>query len=352
MRTPRSIAVALAFGTVLTVGACSSGSPSASVAPSTAATTAPSGEESAQPSTEAPSATPYELAAVLMNVSDPFFATIACSAQAEADALGAKLNLVTAPAADDNVMAQNFDTAMLNNPQGIYVSPFNNNQFATQYKDLMSKGQPVVATNGTDPQVELKNIFSGGDTAVFAEQVLPLIPEGAGTMVYLGGAPGIPPLESRTLPFATAMEAARPDLKRLPNDYSGFDINKSTSNVNSLILANPDLKLIIASNGPDGQAAAAAVKQSNKVGEIAVIAFDATPPEVDALRAGTIQALIAQAPGQIGSEAIKTLVEYLDAHPDGGPVSPGGKQEISSGLLTKDNIDDPANAGYIYKAGC
>ena len=148
------------------------------------------------------------------------------------------------------------------------------------------------------------------------------------------------------------MEKARPDLTRLTNDYSGFDINKSTQNVSALILANPDLKLIIASNGPDGQAAAAALKQAGKAGQIALIAFDAVPPEVDALREGTISALIAQAPGTIGSESVKALVDYLHANPQGGAVAPAGDMEISSGLLTKDNIDDPANAVYVYKTGC
>jgi len=352
MRTPRKHALALAAAAILTVSACA-GTPASSTAPSEAPSAA---APSAAPASESPSAEPsqqaYKLAAVLANLSDPFWATIACSAKAEATTLGVDLKLYTSPSSDDNAIAQNFNAAVLENPQGILVTPFNNNQFATQYKDLMAKGVPVVTGNGTDPQVEYKNIFSGGDTSVLAEKVLPLIPEGAGTMVYLGGAPGIPPLESRTLPFTEAVAKARPDLKQLPNDYSGFDVNKSTSNVNALILANPDLKLIIASNGPDGQAAAAAVKQSGKAGKIALIAFDAVPAEVDALKDGTISALIAQAPGTLGQEQIKALVDYLNANPTGGAVATAGKQEVSSGLLTKDNLDDPANAVYIYKAGC
>lgn len=352
MRTFRVLTIAMVAGAVLTMGGCGSPAPAASLAP-TSATTAPATDSpSAAPTSAPPSQTAYRLAAVLMDVSDPFFASQACGAQAEAESQGATLDLITAPGIDDNLMAQNFDTALLKTPQGILVSPFNNNQFAAQYKDLMAKGVPVVTGNGTDPQVEYKNVQAGSDTSRFIAQVKSLVPAGGGTMVYLGGAPGIPPLESRTLPFATAMEEARPDLKRLPNDYSGFDINKSTSNVNALILANPDLKLIIASNGPDGQAAAAAVKQSGKVEQIALIAFDATPPEVDALRAGTISALISQPARAIGSESIKALVAYLNANPGSGPVQPAGVQEISSGLLTKDNVDDPANAIYVYKATC
>lgn len=342
MRTARTTAsTALAAATLLILAACGGSNPEADDA-------APADD----PSVEVDDAEPYRLAAVLANLSDPFWATVACSAQAQADVLGVELSLYTSQGTDDNEIAQNFDTAVLEQPDGILVSPFNNNQFATQYSNLMSDGVPVVSGNGTDPQVELSNIFSGGDTSEFVDDVLPMLPEGPGTMVYLGGAPGIPPLESRTLPFTEALAEARPDLERLPDDYSGFDINKSTSNVSSLILANPDLKVIIASNGPDGQAAAAALKQSGKVGEIALIAFDAVPAEVDALRDGTITVLIAQAPGILGSEQIKALVEYLDAHPERGPVEPSGSVEIPSGLLTADNIDDPESEPYIYKTSC
>lgn len=342
MRTTRPILLALAAVTTLLVASCSA--------------TPQDGATSSDPSTstagETTAARDHHLAAVLANLSDPFWATVACSAQAEADTLGVDLKMYTSQGTDDNEIAQNFDAATLESPDGMLVTPFNNNQFATQYAELMAKGVPIVSGNGTDPQVEYLNIFSGGDTSVFAQQVMDLIPEGKGSMVYLGGAPGIPPLESRTVPFTDAVAALRPDLTRLPDEYSGFDINKATTDVSSLILANPDLKLIIASNGPDGQAAAAALKQSGKTGQIALIAFDAVPAEVDALRDGTITALIAQAPGTLGSDQIKALVDYLDAHPDGGAVEPAGSQEVSSGLLTKDNVDDPANAAFIYQTGC
>ncbi|MFG0221372.1 substrate-binding domain-containing protein, partial [Streptococcus suis] len=76
-------------------------------------------------------------------------------------------------------------------------------------------------------------------------------------------------------------------------------------------LAHPDLKLIIAADGPDGLGAAAAISQAGKAGQIALVAFDAVPGEVDALKAGTITALIAQNPTDIGAKSIDALVDYL-----------------------------------------
>lgn len=292
------------------------------------------------------------IAAVYPNLSDPFWQTISCGAAARADELGVDFQQFNSNNTDTNTVASNFQSASLIGADGMIVNSFNANQFLAQTQQLMADGVPVVSGSGTDPQTEYKVIFSDGETGGFADELASLVPEGAGSMVYLGGAPGIPPLEKRTLPFFEAMQAARPDLTVLPNDYSGFDINKTTQNVSSLIIANPDLKLIIAASGPDGVGAAAAIDQAGKSGEITLIAFDAIPPEVDALRSGTISALIAQDPYQIGASSIDALVDYLEAHPDGGAVEPDGVETIPSFVLTADNIDDPANEKYLYKTEC
>jgi ribose transport system substrate-binding protein len=292
------------------------------------------------------------LAGVLANTSDPFWTSVGCGAKQEAKKLGVTLRMYNSTSTDTNQIASNFQSATLFNPSGILSSPFNNNQFIAQYKSLMAKGIPVVSGNGTSPQTEYKNIFSGSDTAKFATDVLKGVPAGAGSMVYLGGAPGIPPLETRTTPFVTAVKSARADLRALPTDYSGFDINKETSNVSALILAHPDLKLVIAADGPDAVGAAAAIKQAGKQGKITLVGFDAIPAEVAALKNGAITALIAQGPFTIGRDQVDALVDYLKAHPNGGAVQPSGDQTVANALLTKDNIDDPASADYVYTANC
>lgn len=330
IRPTRAAAVALAALAATTLAACS--------------TPAPTDGDAA--------ASDISIAAVFPNTADPFWQTISCGAQARADELGVDLQQFNSTNTDTNTIASNFQSASLIEADGMIVNPFNNNQFVAQYQTLMADGVPVVTSNGTDPQSEYMNIYSGPDTAGFSEQVADLVPEGAGTMVFLGGAPGIPPLETRTQPFYEAVQAMRPDLTPLPVDYSGFDINKATTNVASMIIANPDLKLIIAATGPDGVGAAAAIQQAGKAGEIALIAFDAVPPEVEALRAGTISALIAQDPFSIGTSSVDSIVDYLKANPDGGPVEPNGSKTIDSVLITQDTVDDPANANYLYKTEC
>ena len=319
---------------------------------STSGGTPSGGTDTSTGSTGSTGTSDIKLAAVLANTSDPFFATISCAAEAEAKTLGVTLKTYNSTSTDTNTIASNFQSAQLSSPDGLFVDPFNNNQFIAQYKTLMAKGVPVVTGSPTSPSTEYKAIYSSGHTAPLVSQVTSLVPSGAGSMVFLGGAPGIPPLELRTKPFVSAMQSARSDLKVLPTEYSGFDVNKATTDVSALILAHPDLKLIIAADGPDGLAAASAIKQAGKSGKIALIAFDAIPGEVDALKAGTVSALIAQNPTKIGQDSIKALVDYLQAHPGGGAVAQAGIEEVDNYVLTAKNVDDPASQPYLYKSGC
>ncbi|MGY1815165.1 sugar ABC transporter substrate-binding protein [Blastococcus sp. SYSU D00820] len=292
------------------------------------------------------------LAGVLANTSDPFWASIACGAQEEAEARGVELDLYTSTSIDDNQTASNFQTATLKEPDGIFANPFNGNQFVAQYRTLMQSGVPVVTATGTEPRTEYQVVFSDADTAGFAEEVLATVPEGAGSMVYMGGAPGIPPLEARTTPLLEAIAEARPDLTRLEDEFSGFDINKATTDASSLIIANPDLRLIVAAAGPDAVGAAAAIEQAGKAGQITLIAFDAIPPEVEALRRGTITVLIAQNPFEIGRQQVGALVDYLE-DADGGPVPTTAEPiGIPQRVLTAETVDDPENADYVYRAEC
>lgn len=309
------------------------------------------GDTSASPGN--PSGAGIVIAGVYGNTSDPFFSSIGCGARAEAQRLGVELKTYTSASLDTNQFAANFQSAQLAKPNGIFVEPFNANQFVAQYQSLMQQGVPIVTASASTPPSQYKLVLSSPDTAPYLPEALSLIDAESGSMVVLGGAPGVEPLEIRYKPFVEAVTKAKPGLTALPTEYSGFDINKSTSTVASLLIAHPDLRLVIASNGPDGQAAAAAVQQAGKAGQVKVIAFDAVPAEIVALKAGTITALIAQAPQKIGAESVSTLVAYIKGNPSGRPV-PSGEEVIGipQRLLTAQNVDDPANADYIYRVDC
>jgi ABC-type sugar transport system substrate-binding protein len=76
----------------------------------------------------------------------------------------------------------------------------------------------------------------------------------------------------------------------------------------------------------------------------------------DALRDGTVRALVAQPPRLEGEAAVKTLIQYLDAHKGAkSPIAPDTAKQsqlIDVMILTKENMNSPAAAGYLYKETC
>jgi ribose transport system substrate-binding protein len=293
-----------------------------------------------------------KLSGVVGGTADPFWQSIVCGAQSQATKRGVTLKTYTTTGFDTNILANNFQAATLAKPNGIFAFPQNPGQFSTQYKALMAKGVPVVNNGGTSPRVEYQAVFSDADTGRFAAEALAGASAGAGTLVYLGGIPGIPPLEARLNPFLAAVAAARPDLKRV-DEYSMFDPNKAATDLAALFLAHPDIKVIVAADGPDAIGAANAVKQANLVGKVTLIAFDAVPPEVDFLKSGVISVLIAQNPAAIGRGVVDSLVDYLKKHPKGGKVPTTAPfVGVPQKLLTAKTVDAAENADYLYKAAC
>jgi ribose transport system substrate-binding protein len=298
------------------------------------------------------SASNITIAGVYGNSTDPFWATLACGAKQEAATLGVKYQPFASTTLDNSALSQNFSSAQLIKPNGIFVNPANPNQFVTQYKTLMSSGVPVVTINSSNPPAQYKVVGTGttGNSALL-QQTAALVTADSGSMLVVNGIPGLVPVQVRLDPVVKAITTAHPGLKSLPTIYSGFDVNKATQAVSTDLIAHPDLKVIVAADGPDGQAAAAAVQQAGKAGKVTVIALDATPAEVSALKAGTISGLVAQSPQQI--DQVKELVSYIQAHPNAGAVPVNvGTVNVPQNLLTKTNVDDPASSAWIYKASC
>ena len=100
---------------------------------------------------------------------------------------------------------------------------------------------------------------------------------------------------------------------------------------------------------------AAAVKQNGKEDDIHVIAYDAVPAEVDGLRDGSVDFLVAQPAYSMGEEQMQAVVDYLNANPgSSGAVPAGGlgSKVMDMGLLTPENVDSPESKAFIYSSTC
>jgi len=78
-----------------------------------------------------------------------------------------------------------------------------------------------------------------------------------------------------------------------------------------------------------------ALRQSGMVGKVKFVGFDSSPPLVDALRNGEIDALVVQNPEEMGSLAVTLLVKHIRGERVETVIDTGAV------LVTRDNMDQP-----------
>jgi ribose transport system substrate-binding protein len=86
------------------------------------------------------------------------------------------------------------------------------------------------------------------------------------------------------------------------------------------------------------------LKQAGKLGDVKVVGFDAGPKQVEDLKSGLVQALIAQRPAEIGKDGVEQALNALEGKPTTKQIG------TDFSVITKDNLDEQQDA--LYKSTC
>lgn len=276
---------------------------------------------------------------------DPFYVTMNKGAQAAAKKYGVKVTWQGPATFEAQPQISILDALLSSKPDALLVAPTDTKALVGTLGQFSSAKIPVITvdTDVNQPQVRLGNITSnnqlGGKLAV--DYFVKKLPSGA-KVAFIGGPPGVFTIDERQKGFEAAVKGS--GLTPLPAQHGqDDDANTATALVNALMQRNPDLKGIFASDTAYGAGAATAVQNAGKAGKIQIVAFDAEPDEVQALRRGTIQALIVQKAYDMGVQAVTYAVKHLRNRQ---PVPKATNPDYV--IATKANIDSPAVKKYIY----
>jgi ribose transport system substrate-binding protein len=279
---------------------------------------------------------------------EPFYISMYCGAKAEAAKMGASLS-VQAPAQWDVAQQTQVVTSVAaSRPGAVMIAPVDKDAMAGPIRQLSGNGSKVifVDTELTDQSMGLSRISSdnrlGGRLAAqtLAKQI-----NDKGKVIVLAPTRGIATTDDRVAGFKEEI-VKHPGIQVVSEQYPGDDAGKATELVNGELSKNPDLAGIFGSNLVTGEGAAASLKQAKKVGSVKLVEFDASPKQVEDLKAGTIQALISQEPLEIGRQGVDQAMNSLQ----GKAVTKRIQTQLVA--VTKDNVDDPDIAKYLYKQSC
>jgi ribose transport system substrate-binding protein len=287
----------------------------------------------------------YKMTLVAGVKGDQFYITMNCGAQEKAKELGVSLDFQGPDKFDASQQIPVLDAVTAKSPDAILIAPTDTKALFAPITQAAANSKIVlVDTTLDDPSMAVSQIASdnlkGGQTA--GEELLKLI-GGKGKVMVVNVKPGISTTDQRGQGFEQAVKG-KPGVTYIGQEYDDDDPAKAASIVTSTLSKHPDLKGIFATNLFSAEGAATALRQAGKLGDVKIVSFDAGPKQVQDLKDGLIQALIAQKPGDIGSQGVEQAYNALEGKPTTKKIGTGFE------VVTKDNLDQMQDV--LYKSTC
>jgi ribose transport system substrate-binding protein len=287
----------------------------------------------------------YKITLIAGVKGDEFYLTMNCGAQEAAKAAGATLDFQGPDQFDAAQQTPIVNAVAAKKPDAVLIAPTDTKALYAPIKQLAANGTKIVLVDTTldDPSMAVSQISSdnekGGEAA--AEELTKLI-GGKGKVMVVNVKPGISTTDARGKGFETGAKAAGLDF--IGQQYDDDDPAKAASIVTATLAKHPDLAGIFAANLFSAEGAASGLKQAGKLGKVKIVGFDAGPKQVEDLKSGLVQALIAQRPADIGKQGVEQALAALQ----GKPTTP--KIGTDFAVITKDNLAE--NQDALYKSSC
>ncbi len=287
----------------------------------------------------------YEVAFIQGVAGDEFYITMQCGIEAAAEELGVTVTTQGPQQFDPALQTPIVDSIVASQPDGLLIAPTDVSAMNRPIRAAADAGITVglVDTTLEDPSMAVTQVASdneGGGAAAF-EAIKQANPDG-GTVLVVGHEPGISTNEARIKGFNDAL-AQDPAFTALPTQYAQNDPAEGARIVTSTLQAHPDLIGIFGTNLFAAEGAATGLRQAGATG-VTVVGFDAGPAQVEALQNGTVQALVAQQPADIGRQGLEQVVASLNGE------EPQAEIQTGFTILTQDNLDQ--NQDAVYKSSC
>lgn len=279
---------------------------------------------------------------------DAFYISVGCAAKTEAKKLGVELNIQAPQKWDATLQRPILDAAIAKRPDALIVTPTDESALQHSLQQAKDDGIKLVLSDTTteDPSVA-ESAVSGDDAKVGGlafQAIQEAHPEG-GKILVINSAPGVSTGELREKGFK---EAASADTKfeYLGQQFAQDDNAKAAQLTAAALQRDPDIIGIFGTSGNETQGAATAVRQAGLQGKITVVGVDAYPSQVEAMRAGDVQVLIAQDVDKIGEQQVMQAYNAIE----GKPVEK--KVLATARVVTPDTLDTPEGQAALYKSKC
>jgi ribose transport system substrate-binding protein len=242
---------------------------------------------------------------------NPFWALVEKGAREKAKELGVDL-VVLAPPQESDITSQiaQIEDQMTKGVDGIALAPTDPDALAPIVDEALAEGTKVVFvdTNGKNKGVTFigtnnemgaklaadyicKNVSKGSDVAILQG----IIVQSTGRFRADGSHKGL-------------TECGLNIVAEQPGDW---DRAKGQAVMENILVGNPNIKAVFASNDNMALGAAEALKQAGVLDKVLLVGFDANPDAAVSILAGEMSASVAQNPYNMGALSVENLMKLI-----------------------------------------
>jgi len=257
---------------------------------------------------------------------------------------GLALEFRPLPMAQDREIAlRSLELAITAHPGGLIIPGTANPEYVDLINQAVADKIPVI-TVATDSPASKRQTFVGTNgfslglkAGEFIEQNSP---EGARIGVILSQPdPAASDVNNQSIIAGLAQALKRGGQRRITETRNDLPEALSSEELTADLLDNhPEVSVLFYTSSRDAIAAAQAIVDRNRVGQVMILGVDDPPELVDYLRKGIIAATILRNPDNIGRLSIESLVELRASNNSASFLDPGIR------LVTRNNLADLESA--------
>ena len=286
----------------------------------------------------------YKMTLIAGVKGDEFYITMNCGAQAKAKELGVEIDFQGPAAFAPDQQTPIVNAVAAKKPDAVLIAPTDTKALYAPIKQLADAGTKIVLVDTTLEQPDMAVSQISSDNEAGGEEAAKALAEligGSGKVFVVNVDPGISTTDAREKGFVAGAKAA--GLEYVGREYSNNKPEVAAAKTKAALQKNPDLKGIFGTNLFSAEGAASGVREAGTK-DVKIVGFDAGPKQVEDLKDGTVQALIAQKPADIGSQGVEQAFNALEGKPTTKKI---GTESVS---ITKDTLAE--NQDNLYKPSC
>jgi len=254
----------------------------------------------------------YVIGLAMNTQTNPFFVDVKNGVQKAADELGVELYITDAQD-DPTVQMKDVENLITKKPDCIIIDTCDSDAIVSSIEDCNKAGIPVLT---------MDREASGGDvvshigydaikSGKLAGQYLADTLGKKGNIVELQGIMGTNVAQNRSKGFNEII-SQNPDMKIVACQVADFDRAKGMSVMENILQANDHIDGLYAANDEMLLGALEAIEAAGRLDEITMIGCDAIDDTIEAIKAGKVEATIAEPPFFLGKAILKTAYDYLE----------------------------------------